>query len=261
MKTGIHLDYPEREYHQQPGLSSTGAKKLLVSPAKYMRDKLEPMEPTPAMRLGTCIHTAVLGTGQQFIAVEGSRNAKAVKEEIAEHEAKGLIVLTPHERDKVLAIAQSVRSTTKAQEAFARGQAEVSLCWEDQETGVTCRGRIDWLNPQALFDLKSTKDASKDGFPKQAANMFYDLQAAAYMDGHRTLTGEEIPFGFIAVETEAPYHCVVHQLPDVAIERGQALWAKAKRIYADCLNTGVWGGGENYPDNEIVTGMWPGWAV
>ena len=66
MEPGIYRDYDEATYHREPGLSSTGAKRLLESPAKYRHEREHPIEQTPAMRLGSCIHTAILGVGDSI---------------------------------------------------------------------------------------------------------------------------------------------------------------------------------------------------
>lgn len=261
MEPGIYRDYDEATYHREPGLSSTGAKRLLESPAKYRWERDHPIEQTAAMRLGSAIHTSVLGAGQRIEVVEGSRNAKAVKEQIAELEADGAIVLTPRDAAMVEAITDAVQAHRTASNIFAHGEAEVSMCWEDAETGIACRGRIDWLSPIAIVDLKSCQDASRTGFGKAAANLRYDLQAAAYMDGMEQLTGEALPFIFVAVEKEPPYLAVVHQLPDDALERGRRLWSDAKRLYAACVDYDSWPTGEAYPTDEIVTTIWPRWAA
>lgn len=262
MEPGIHLQYDETAYHSEPGLSSTGAKLLIQSPAKYRHQLGEPLEPTPAMRLGTCIHTAILGVGQEWVVVDGDRRTKDVKAEVAEHEAAGKIALARKDADLVNAIADKVRTHNVAKRILSQGSPEVSMCWVDEETGATCRGRIDWLNPIALVDVKSTVDASRDGFMRQAANLHMDLQAAAYIDGYKQLTGEEIPFLHIAVERDKPHMVAVHQLPNDALERGAQDWEKAKRLYADCIANDTWPGGEQYPDDQILTnGRWPAYAA
>jgi hypothetical protein len=73
-------------YHARPELSNSMMNKLLKSPAhlKYYLDNGQ--EPTPAMILGTQVHTALLEPGewtQYARGVEGDRRTKAVK---AEHQ-------------------------------------------------------------------------------------------------------------------------------------------------------------------------------
>ena len=261
MEPGIYRDYDEATYHREPGLSSTGAKRLLESPAKYRHEREHPIEQTPAMRLGSCIHTAILGVGQPFEVVDGDRRTKAVREHVAELEAAGTLVLSAKEGALVEAITDAVQAHPVAASVLADGEPEVSMCWADRDTGALCRGRIDWLNPKALVDVKSTKDASVDGFMREAANLGMDLQAAAYIDGYEQLTGERLPFLHIAVETGALPMVVVHQLPDDGLDRGARRWTEAKRLYAECVETGTWPAGANYPTNEISTGAWPRWAA
>lgn len=257
MKPGLHYDYDENTYHREPGLSSSGAKRLLDSPAKYHYEREHPIEPTPAMRLGTCIHTSILGVGDRFQIVTGDRRTKAVREQIAELEATGVIVLNEKDGALVEAVTDAVHAHELANAILSQGDAEVSMCWEDADIGITCRGRIDWLNPKAMVDVKSARDASPTGFGRAAADLRYDLQAAAYIDGYEQLTGERLPFLFIAAETTAPNLVAVHQLPDEALERGRRLWAEAKRLYAECSEADTWPG---YPA-DIITTPWPRWAA
>ena len=75
-------------YHARPELSNSMMTKLLKSPAhlKFYLDHPEQREPTPAMILGTQVHTALLEPGewtQYARGVEGDRRTKAVK---AEHQ-------------------------------------------------------------------------------------------------------------------------------------------------------------------------------
>jgi hypothetical protein len=64
MQEGIYFGMPAAEYHAAPGLSHSGMLDLGVSPLRYWHRHINPArppeEPTPAMRLGTAIHAAIL---------------------------------------------------------------------------------------------------------------------------------------------------------------------------------------------------------
>ena len=65
---GVVLDLDERTYHAQPDLSSTQARRLLDSPAKYLHALSAPEEPKAEYDLGTAVHSKVLGVGARTIA-------------------------------------------------------------------------------------------------------------------------------------------------------------------------------------------------
>lgn len=64
MTPGIYWNLPAAIYHDAPGLSNSGMKSLDISPYRYWQDSVrpdrEPRTETPAMKLGTALHTAVL---------------------------------------------------------------------------------------------------------------------------------------------------------------------------------------------------------
>ena len=64
------------------------------------------------------------------------------------------------------------------------GYSEVSIFWHDEETGVPCKGRVDYLKTQAIVDLKSFSNALRkplDAAVRSAmANYGYYVQAAMY---------------------------------------------------------------------------------
>ena len=60
---GIVHNVPEADYHSHPALSSTQARQILDSPAKYDYAKTHPQPHKDAFDLGTAVHTKVLGTG------------------------------------------------------------------------------------------------------------------------------------------------------------------------------------------------------
>ncbi|GAP53846.1 exodeoxyribonuclease 8 [Arthrobacter sp. Hiyo6] len=106
------------------------------------------------------------------------------------------------------------------------------------------------------MDLKTAASADPNEFGKTAHNFGYHQSAAHYIDGVKVATGEELPFHFVLVEKTAPYLVSVVQLDFEAVNIGQGLNDRAKRIYRECTETGNWPG---YPSVEPVS--LPMWAV
>lgn len=247
----------EAEYRALPALSGTGCKSILRSPAKYRYELDHPTAPTPAMLLGTCVHTAVLGEGPAFTIVPGDRRTKAVRELVAEAENAGLIVLNEKDGATVEAMADAVQNHELAAGILSEGRPEQVIRWDDPATGAHCKGRIDWMRTNAIVDLKTTVDASEDGFTRQAADLYYDVQAEFYREGVEQTTGTRPPFLFVCVEKDPPHLVAVHQLPPEAEERGRRLVRDAIDTYHRCTTTNTW---PAY-GIDILTGAWPRWAA
>lgn len=143
-----------------------------------------------------------------------------------------------------------------------------------------------------VIDLKTTDDASLDGFSKSIANWRYDVQAPYYLDGLREALkqsgdkppaegaaelsaywidqktgvlcrcrpdfwrGEPKHFVFIAVEKKPPYAVGVYVLDEESMALGAAQYRHDLNTYAECLANDNWPG---YGD-KVQTISVPGWA-
>lgn len=258
-REGIVYGLPEREYHApKDELSSTGAKLLLESPAKFKYQVLDGNRVHRAsFDLGTAVHTKVLGVGGKFITYpdehltpSGNVSTKAVTVEWeTEQRAGGKIILTPREADTVAAMAESVLANPVARKLFERpGHPEVSVF--DEYLGVKRRGRFDYLPDEGgiVVDLKTTVDASKAGFARAAARYGYHVQRGHYLDILKRL-GREADMLFVAVEKEPPYLVQVHRLSPEFAEMGETEALAAVDAYRRCMDSGVWPG---YPDEVAM---------
>lgn len=171
----------------------------------------------------------------------------------------GRIVLSPEVWDQLHAMANAVHSHPAAGALLTGcpGEAEKSVYWNDATTGVLCRCRPDWWrDDNVIVDLKTTEDASPEGFAKSMANYRYDVQAAYYLDGVQAATRKRPKaFVFIAVEKKPPYGVGVYVLDSDSLELGRAQYQHDLRIYAECVRTGEWPG---YGD-KIQTISLPAW--
>lgn len=171
----------------------------------------------------------------------------------------GRIILSPEQWDQLHAMANAVHSHPAAGALLTGcpGEAEKSVYWNDATTGVLCRCRPDWWrDDNVIVDLKTTEDASPEGFAKSMANYRYDVQAAYYLDGIQKATRKRPKaFVFIAVEKKPPYGVGVYVLDSDSLELGRAQYQHDLRIYAECVRTGEWPG---YGD-KIQTISLPAW--
>ena len=221
-------------YHARPEVSASRLKTIdIKSPAHA----LVPVKETPAMRFGTLAHCAVLEPetlADHYRTVEGDRRRSAVRDEIAAAEEIGFEVITPADRDRALRVSDAVRALPDACRLIegASAQIEVSHFWIDPATGLACRARPDLVAQGVCVDLKTTRDASPDGFGRAAASLAYPIQAAHYLEG-LAQTGEgRLDFAFIAVETEPPFAAAIYDVTCEILAEGQARRALALRRLA-----------------------------
>jgi hypothetical protein len=281
---GIYENMSNNEYHAAPGISATGLKLFARSPlhywAAYLDPNREPREETPALRLGTAIHTAVLEPErftEEYVTVPADAprrptsaqlNAKNPSDDTvaaiewwkAFDEANAAkTVISADDFSTCDAISQRLRAHPAAQVLFKSGVAEQSFFWTDADTGVVCKCRPDWLIlGTAIVDLKSTTDASATGFSRAVYNYEYHLQAAWYLDGIRScVTDAPSAFIFAAFEKDAPHAVAFYNADPDMIELGRREYRRRLSIYAECLKSNTWPG---YPAS-ITNLSLPAWVL
>jgi hypothetical protein len=271
-EAGIYPDMPEDFYHADPvpggSLSVSGAKLLVPPscPAAYAWRREHP-KVSATFDYGTAAHKYVLGTGPEIAVVDAADwRTKAAREAREEAHAAGAVPLLAAELAEVQAMAGAIRAHPIAGALLdpARGKAEQSMFWRDEETGVWRRGRFDFLPYQqevrrfVIADYKTTAAADRDSVAKSVANFSYHMQAAQYIDGARALDVDDDPaFLFVFQEKAAPYLIHVIGLGDADIEHGRDLNRLACEIWRDCTEAGYWPG---YSDDDITYVELPRWA-
>lgn len=222
--------------------------------AYYVTGSLpEPADNDP-MRKGTATHTALLEPHRferivvtfppDMLASNGAVSTKEAKAFRAEHEAAGHVVLKEADAAKVRAMADSVRSVCGDWLSLP-GDKEKALYWQDEGTDLLLKMRLDWLvssKSLVVFDLKTTADASPREFRKRCEQNLYALQAVHYIDGVEQAYGKTPAFYFIAVESEPPFACAIHELDEESLGAARAFRNRllfdlekciAERNYAD----------------------------
>src|SRR5690606_11761241 len=156
----------DAEYHGRPELSSTEARLLLDSPAKYRWRKDNPplLDDSSKWDIGKAVHAKVLGVGADVIVVDADDwRTKAAREARDEARAEGKAPLLTREFEAVNAMAESVLAHNTARALLSQpGDSEVSLFATVDEVPV--RARFDFLpdpteRRTAAIDLKTTVSA------------------------------------------------------------------------------------------------------
>lgn len=252
-------------YHRLKAVSPSQIKVLGRSPLHYfdqfLAEDREKKEPTPAMLMGTALHTAVLEPElwDQTIAVPKQafdRRSKVGKELAAEfeRESAGKIVLAPEDADEVRRMADAVRKHPAANFLLDMpGRREASYTWTDPATGLECKTRPDWHSEdrRIVVDVKTCRDASRVEFAKAISNLDYHVQAAwnqGALDAEQFLT--------IAVESSRPWAVAVYPASGALIAAGQRRIEQAMELLAECWRTGNWPGYGDLVQEPIDLPAW-----
>lgn len=263
----VVYDMDERTYHADPvpggSLSSTGARRILDSPARFQWEQTHRTE-SVAFDVGHALHTKVLGVGSpaicypdEHLTPSGNPSTKATAVAwAAEMRAAGFVILGASELARVDAMAEAILAHPTARALLEQdGRAEASVFATDPETGVNVRARFDYLAPIAV-DVKTTfGSASREGFGSSAAKYGYPIQESHYLSALAWATGERPPMQFVVVEKAAPHLVAVHAFDEATRLAADELAAQARRTYADCLSTDTW---PAYGEDVITTTL-PGW--
>lgn len=235
-------------------LSHSALKAFMRSPNHYLQYVNKTVEATPAMKFGSAFHCAVLEP-QEFskryaVAPQVDKRTKAGKEAWKEFvEANSsLEVITQDEREQIQVMHEAIQNFAPARELLASCEA-----FEEERQhalfGMPFKGIADAVGQNFVVDLKTTLDASPEGFMKTAYNMGYHEQAAAY----KALFAKS-RFYWIAVEKNNPFNVAVYLQSERA---GNLGWER--------LKTGIelfkaWDGTAGSYSNEVTTLEMPSWA-
>jgi exodeoxyribonuclease VIII len=274
IEPGIYFDVPCDEYRRWPAFAQSGIKHVLRSPKHYMAYVLgEADAKSKAMILGSLIDCLVLEPllFSKYFAMQpatyeskkdgvkpwnaNSLTCKKIKHDI---EDSGKQIITEIDFQKAKQIAEAVNTHVSASEIIAKTKKQVSLVWQDSDTGVLCKGRLDMMCDEHLDDLKSTMDACPAGFSRSIESFGYHIQGAFYSDGYAALTGNvQLPYNIIAAETESPFCVATYALEPDTLLIGRAIYKKALKKYKECKDLNNWPGYSDFIEPIDV----PPWAI
>lgn len=303
---GAYPDIPMSAYHGPveicpgPSISSTGLKKLVAftemqskgcSPRHFWEgSSLNPNRkvraPSDALRMGAAFHDALLEPHRWVdpdcyhrLPVGFSRAAKVkMADEIAEADAAiaaGKVIISPDEHEQITAMVKAMRGHKAANAVLTHGVCELTLAWQDSETGVWCRARPDFipLGRPIGVNVKTAADASFAGFQSDVTKYRYAQSAALEMDGLHACENEiralfpdfVPPTNYLHPVVEKPgtgwepgdyLPVALWELPAEDIAHGRALNRRALNLFAKCLSEDHWPG---YADVPAPCGF-AGWA-
>ncbi len=213
-------------------------------------------KPTRGMEKGSLVHQLVLG-GYQFHTMQaklasgpnkGQRatnfQCKAAQEEADDVRSRGFIPVFAHELEELEALAANVRTAlVMAGVELDKCERELTHQWTSPD-GIECEGTPDFRFVRPVidtFDLKVGYTANPDIWDKKLYDDGADIQAAAYEEqAHEQYGNVPTRHFIVAAETEAWCPVSIMQVSETYLEIGRKRWARAKRIWRACWESGEW---------------------
>jgi len=232
-------------YDALAGLRWTVAKTMRASPRHYAFRLANPSDDTTGRALGRADHTAVFEPDRfllDYVLWQGDRRAGKAWEAFEAAHA-GRTILKVAEYTKCLAVRDAVRGHPVAGKTLARGKAEQVIQWVDAATGIHCKCKMDWLDPEsALYDLKGVPSLEPSLLAATVARAGYHGQMAYYRRGIKAALGVDLPAKLICVEVTAPHDVGVVALDAEALDAGDAMVADILAKVAECTASNTWPG-------------------
>ncbi|MEA3225639.1 MAG: PD-(D/E)XK nuclease-like domain-containing protein [Planctomycetota bacterium] len=231
--------------------------------ALYYRD--HPKEDTPALLIGRAAHSLILEpetfTEHWAVAPAVDRRTKAGKAEWAAfvEQAGEKSVLSGNDYEAIEEMAKAIESQ-RLHRLVRTGKAEVVVVWVDDETGILCKGRLDYLHQERglfVIDFKTTEDARQGPFGYSIQKYGYFSQAAFYCMACEALLEQTPGYTWLVAEKKPPYAVAAYQIQAGTLNAGTEFCRRALSHYARCLETDEWPG---YPDDVVPIEM-PQWAI
>lgn len=179
------------QYHATKGFYSSSQMKDAIDDieyfhAKYITGEIEGFKKSPALDIGTLVHTKILEP-EKFddeCAVYTGKTRKGKVWDAFKLENEGKTIVTLKEYGEVESCIKAIDKSPITKDLFSQGEAELSVFTDDN--GMRRKARADWINlvDGYIDDLKTTSGSVKDVYSIQQtiSKWNYDLSAAYYLD-------------------------------------------------------------------------------
>ena len=207
-------------YHATAGISSSAVKAVYKKSLAHWKG--EKRSQTAAFTMGTAIHSLLLEEDRDLVVKGPKTKASAAFKTMKEDLLEDQVLLTEVEYNVAHRVAKGALDNPTCKAALRRKDRrnEVSIFAKDPRSGLVLKTRPDLMieSEQTVYDVKSTQDASPQGFASECSKYAYFIQGAFYVYVCK-LAGLDIKeFNFIACEKTAPYVSHMHVLGPEAME-------------------------------------------
>jgi hypothetical protein len=274
IEPGIHPGLSMGEYLALPFMSASKLEQLRRSPLHYQHSLLAGPSSSPAMELGSALHLLLLepllfatayrvaGPCEQPLKSGARKGEPCGNTGAALHSDLGWLcgvhmkgcgdgieggfqTISADDDTAVRAMCASILSHPRARTLFeGSGAYEVTVVFDDPETGVRCKIRPDRLIERAgmLVDVKTTRDAATWAFPRDAENRGYFRKMAFYRRGLRAAGWPYASAAVVAAESGAPYDLICYLLEEDDLDGAEKEVVRLLRTFRTCEEMNVWPG-------------------
>lgn len=242
---GIHYGMSFEDYAKLPGVNHSILKHLDESPTKAFYARLS-QSSSRCKDVGRAVHCRVLEPEKYDLEFSGpvpgnanSKEHKQVKQSLID---AGVEVLTQSQVEEVVDMSFNLLAHEQFKALLEGAHRELSITWEDSETGVKCKARIDIYNPlfAILSDIKTTKETARLSFSSDFCRFQYDAQMAFYRQGLKAV-GLEVESVVIASVASSGAHEVELYTPeDALMQIGDAKVSRWLKQWAELEESGEW---------------------
>ena len=273
----------EKTYRNASGASQSIVKCMAPTPAHCLIAQKSAKEPTKAMLVGTELHTLMLephnyGEGlshwirpETYPAPDShkdvlagkinagaplpwSGNAKVCKDwTIDKLKEKSLPIFTKEDIGNIQGMMTALKDHEQAGPALSNGASEVAAFYQEPETGLLLKARIDKIcdadEGVIVADVKKCQEATD--WPYQGYGQGAHIQAFSNLFILRGLGINALRFVFFAVEEKPPHDIVLWEASEQFLDHGEKWFRYYLNQYAECVKSGVWPGSK--PDIQFAT--------
>ena len=225
-----------QEYHNRPEISNSDLLLIKKSPF-YFKNKHKFKQNTDAFTFGSALHTLVLEPemfDKEYMVHDFNKRKKEDKEKYQEILNNDIKIVNTKEYDILKKMSDKILNDDICKQFLKNGKAEESYFSKLEDVDVKCRP--DYFNKKnkTIIDLKTTTDASLNGFMLSASKFNYHIQASFYIDLMNSLDYDIQNFLFIAIEKTEPFSVGLHQYDSVSLDRGREQYKQLLDIYKWC---------------------------
>jgi len=287
---GLYPGTDERIYHDTPIeiASNSGLKPFSLTEAHFEQEKIIGKK-TVSLGFGAAYHVCILepdsfdervmptpdccckkGDGkpctnpatfmQGPIGYCGVHQGKAHGIVVPVSEVTDVIMVSQADLDHMLRMRDVLLADEDVCALLAGGNREGAMLWRDPETGILCKGKYDHWNEdlEVLPDLKTTKDATEDGWPGEMWNYSYYTQAPMYLGGMALSGGPTLKdFVNIAQEKVPPYAYGIYYVDQKTKDAGRREFERRLRRFKAYLERGDRPASASYTQGIRATGLKP----
>lgn len=225
----------EKEYNEIDAVRNSDLGNIKRAWSDYKKEK----KTTPAMEFGSALHMYVLEektfweTYHVAPDYDGrTKEGKAIKAELDAILAEGgKRIIRNDDFETIKAMRHALLNHPTVREILKGAQNEGA--YTANIDGVDVKAKFDLINKGQFFDIKTTEDASLEGFTHSLTKFNYNRQGAFYGD---IAEKNGIPFktfNIIAIEKTFPHLIAIYTVGQASIDIGRVDYKKilAKHRY------------------------------